>query len=91
MNDGRRGRFTKGGHQGNPRNIDGMLAGNNQFFQGSPMNKSKQDVFSQTGKLNTQGSDCKIDENNKMGSFKSQTLQFQTQLGMDFLNLFAKD
>ena len=63
-------------------------------------------LFSQTGVINFNNDSRNEDDNdndlglggliassnvNNQVGFKSQTLQFNTQLGHDFLNLFAKE
>ena len=63
------------------------------LFVSSPLNKPKHEIFSQTGTFTGAAvNDPSMEDSQKLGnSIKSQTMHFQTQLGLDFLNLFAKD
>lgn len=56
MQDNRRQKYGKNAG-GNAINLS-----NNPLLITSPLNKSKQDVFSQTGKLNLQGDGAMADE-----------------------------
>lgn len=63
LSDGRRQRFNKGSY-GGARNQDGQ--NNGPFYVTSPLNMSKQDVFSQTGKLNPQSEGANMVDDGNM-------------------------